>query len=161
MRPTIDIKGVGHVSGMLRNIAKRVPDAARGQMKRSANRVVKMSRIMVPEDTGALRDSIRIEKSYGTHGRLQIDIIAGNMTVHKGAGGKEINLDQYALLVHEAYETAVAPNGPGKKTKAKMASHPNIQIGSGFLFRAIQKEAESFERVMVQVINKVIRESGG
>ncbi len=160
MKAGMRVTGVGHVQGMLRNIAKRVPDAARGQMKRSAARVVDLAQKLVPEDEGLLRDSIRIEKTYGGHGRLQIDIIAGNKSATK-ANGRQINLDQYALLVHEAYETAVAPNGPGKKTKAKMMANPTLKIGSGFLFRALQTESEAFERVMVQVVNKVIREEGG
>jgi hypothetical protein len=156
----MSVTGVGHVKGMLRNIAKRVPDVARGQMKRSASRVVDLAQKLVPEDEGHLRDSIRIVKSYGAHGRLQIDIIAGRKMVTR-ANGRPVNLDQYALLVHEAYETAVAPNGPGPGTRAKMAANPMLQIGSGFLFRAMQTEAESFERVMVQVINRVIAEEGG
>lgn len=160
MRPTIKINGVGHVKTMLRNIAHRVPDIARGQMKRSAARVVKLAKIMVPEDEGLLRDSIRIEKTYGDRGRLQIDVIAGNAMAVK-ASGRQINLDQYALLVHEAYETSVASKGPGPRTREKMAQHPNIKIGSGFLFRAMQTEDESFTRVMVQIINNVIKREGG
>lgn len=157
MKPSMTVTGVGHVEGMLRNIAKRVPDAARGQMKRSAARVVKMAQLYVPEDEGLLRDSIRIEKTYGDRGRLQIDIIAGRQIV-TNSEGRLVNLDQYALMVHEAYETAVAPNGPGKNTKKKMAANPGADIGSGFLFRALQEESEAFERVLVQVVNRVIME---
>lgn len=160
MKFSMTTTGFGSVQGMLKNIAVRVPDIARGQMKRSAARVVKLAKIMVPEDEGLLRDSIRIEKTYGTRGRLEITIIAGQQMVTR-ANGREVNLDQYALLVHEAYETAVAPNGPGQKTKAKMMQHPTVKIGSGFLFRAMQTEQESFERVMVQAINQVIMEEGG
>lgn len=157
MKPEIRVTGIGHVQGMLRNIATRVPDAARGQMKRSANRVVQLAQIMVPEDEGLLKNSIRIEKSYGDRGRLQIDIIAGQGRATR-ANGRIVDLDHYALLVHEAYETAVAPNGPGKLTREKMTANPNVQIGSGFLFRALEKEAEVFNRVMIEVINKVIME---
>jgi hypothetical protein len=42
-----------------------------------------------------------------------------------------------------------------------MAANPGVQIGSGFLVRALQKEAEAFERVMIQVINRAIVEEGG
>ena len=154
------VRGVGHVQSMLRNIAKRVPDAARGQLKRSSNRVVALAKKMAPVDEGHLEDSIRIEKTYGTHGRLQIDIIAGRQTVTK-MNGKSVNLDAYALMVHEAYETLVAPNGPGEGTKEKMRMNPGIQVGSGFLFRALQTEQKSFDRVMIQVVNKIIMEEGG
>lgn len=157
MKASMEVSGAGHVQSMLKSIAKRVPDTARGQMKRSSNRIVKLAQLYVPEDTGALRDSIRIEKSYGTHGRLEITIVAGNTSAVRKSG-KVIDLNRYALLVHEAYETAVAPNGPGQKTREKILANPGVKIGSRFLFRAMQTEAESFERVMVGVINQVIRE---
>jgi hypothetical protein len=162
MKMGLDVSDIGRgsVESMLRNIARRVPDAARGQMKRSAERTVKLAKQMTPEDEGHLADSIRIEKTYGDHGRLQIDIVAGKGRATR-VNGRTVDLEQYALLVHEAYETAVAPNGPGKNTRRKMAANPGVQIGSGFLVRALQKEAEAFERVMIQVINRAIVEEGG
>ena len=109
----------------------------------------------MPEDEGLLRDSIRIEKSYGDRGRLQIDIVAGGQTVTTSRG-RTIDLDQYAVLVHEAYETQVAPYGPGENTARKMARHPDAIIGSGFLTRAGEKERENIERVLGEEITRII-----
>lgn len=146
MEVKIRAAGFGEVRSMLRSIGEKVPDIARGTFKRAAERIVKQAKINVPEETGALMDSIRIEKTYGDRGRLQIDIVAG--------GGE---LDQYALLVHEAYETAVAyVKGPGKRTLEKMAEHPEAQIGSGFLRRAAEEEETRITRVLGQEITKII-----
>lgn len=155
MEVKIRAAGFGEVRTMLRNIAEKVPDIARANFKRSAARIVKQAKINVPEDTTALRESIRIEKSYGTHGRLQIDIIAGADGVVT-INGRTVDLDEYALLVHEAYETAVAVNGPGKRTAEKMAEHPDAIIGSGFLRRAAEGEEEKITRVMGQEITQLI-----
>lgn len=154
MTPKIKHTGIGHVQAAFRNIAKRVPDNARSQMKRSAQRVVDLAKEMVPEDEGLLRDSIRIEKSYGTRGRLEIDVVAGKALATK-ANGRVIDLNQYALMVHEAYETAIAPNGPGPNTLAKMRTSKE-KVGSGFLKRAILKEQDSFDRVLVESTQDVI-----
>ncbi len=161
MKMGIKHSGTGAVITMLRNLATRVPDGARAQTKRSAARVVKLAKLMTPEDTGDLANSIRIEKTYGERGRLVISIIAGNETVVK-AGGREIDLNQYAALVHEAYETSVAyVNGPGKNTLRKMAENPGILIGSGFLTRAMATEEEKIMRFMTVAITQIIKEAGG
>lgn len=155
MEVKITAKGFGEVRAMLRNMAERVPDIARAHFKRAAARIVKQAKINVPEDEGHLMNSIRIEKTYGDRGRLQIDIIAGGQTVttHKG---REVDLDQYAILVHEAYETEVAPYGPGENTSAKMAAHPEAVIGSGFLRRAVDEEERRIARVMGAAITEAI-----
>lgn len=160
MKPFIKTKGFGAVKTMLRNTARRVPDVARGQMKRSAKRTVDLAKIMAPEDEGNLSDSIRIEKTYGDRGRLQIDIVVGNRSVTT-VDGKVIDLNSYALLVHEAYETAVATKSPGPKTLQKMAENPSIKIGSGFLTRALEKEMDLLGPAMIEAIKEIIKEEGG
>lgn len=144
-------KGFDAVQVMLRSIGERVPDTARGMMKRSAARTVKLAKNYVPEESGALMESIRIEKTYDVRGRLQISITAG--------GGDQ--LDQYAVLVHEAYETEVAyVNGPGARTLEKMAQFPG-KVGSGFLTRAAAEEEEKLRQKLVVEISAIIRSSGG
>ena len=143
--------GVGAAIVRLRNIAEKVPAGSRQQMHRSAERIVKEAKILVPVDVKALEDSIRIEKTYGERGRLQIDIVAGGQM----AVGKNglVNLDQYASLVHEAYETAVAyVNGAGPETRKKMAAHPDKVIGSKFLERAAEAEEPVLQRNIIAVI---------
>lgn len=156
MNVQLNIYGMGHAVSMLRSIGERVPDAARGQMKRSAQRIVELAQLYVPEDTGDLKKSIRIERSYGENGRLEIDIVAGDETVMK-LGGRIINLDQYAALVHEAYERLVAPHGPGPKTLAKMEANPGVHIGSHFLTRAGEDEEPKLEEKLVALIDKIVR----
>lgn len=155
MKGSMSVSGTGHVQSMFRSIGERVPDAARGQMKRAADRVVKLAKLQTPEDTGDLANSIRIEKTYDNRRRLQIDIIAGNETVTKFSG-QVVDLNEYAAMVHEAYETSIAPNGPGPNTLAKMAANPGIKIGSGFLRRAFEKEDERLDAVMVSVVSKIV-----
>lgn len=157
MNASMNVVGYGGLVNMLRSIADRVPDAARGQMKRASQRVVTLAKLQAPEDEGNLVNSIRIERSYGTRNRLQIDIIAGDQTVVNDFG-RTIDLNTYALMVHEAYETQVATRRPGENTRRKMIANPTIKIGSGFLRRAMDKEAKGLERVMVKAIEKIIKE---
>lgn len=146
-------RGAGRVELMFRQFAVKVPDTARAQMKRSAQAVVNLAQIMVPEDEGSLRDSIRIERTYGSRGRLQIQIVVGNQTVIK-YGSQVVSLDQYALIIHENYESM----RPGKNTLAKMSANPGVKIGSQFLFRALKKVEEGLARAMIVAIEKTIRQ---
>lgn len=159
MKANIRVSGFAFVKAQMQNLAHRLPDSARGEMKRAANRIVKRARIYVPEDEGDLMDSIRIEKSYDQSrgGRLVIGVIAGNETVVK-AYGRVVDLNQYAALVHEAYETEVAyVNGPGERTLEKMRQHPNAIIGSGFLSRAAEEEQPKLIESLIQITNSIIK----
>ncbi len=148
MRFSTRLTGFSEVREMLRSVGEKVPDVARGMMKRSANRIVKQAKINTPEESGALVESIRIEKSYGTRGRLQIDIVAGGLP----------ELESYALLVHEDYEGSVAyVNGPGPRTREKMAANPNAIIGSGVLSRDYEQERDNLIQRMMEMVNEVIR----
>lgn len=153
MKAGLSVSGYGRTIVSLRNIAKKVPDKARSQMKRSSQRVVELAQKMTPEDEGDLANSIRIEKTYGDNRRLQIDIVVGGKSVVK-KNGRSVSLDQYALIVHENYESMK----PGDRTREKMAMHPGIKIGSGFLRRALETEMHSFQRVFVRAIEGIITE---
>jgi hypothetical protein len=155
MKGSISATGIGHVRTMFRNLGRKVPDQARGQMRRASRRIVEQAQINVPEDEALLRDSIRIERTTGFRGRLQIDIVVGGQVV-TNARGKQIDLDRYALLVHEAYETAVATKGPGKRTREKMLQYPQATIGSKFLERAVDKERARLQRNMTTIIDQII-----
>lgn len=150
MKMSMKTTGFGRVQGMLRSVGKKVPEAARKQMHRAAARVVKAARLYVPEDTTALRESIRIEKAYGYHGRLQINIVAGDAIGY--ADGKEIDVSAYAFLVHENYSSMK----PGKGTLQKMAANPDVTIGEGFLYRALDEENQKLEKVLVAIIERAI-----
>lgn len=135
----------------LRNVAKVVPSNARKTMRRAAERIVRRARIYVPEDTGELRDSIRIEATYGERGRLQINVVAGGDIV-VNAQGRTITLDQYAAIIHEHYDQFE----PGPRTVEKMRQYPGL-VGGFFLDRAAEDEREKLERDMIEGVTNAIR----
>lgn len=143
--------GIGSVRRSLRNMAQTVPDGARSQMKRMAVRIVNLAMIYVPEDEGHLRDSIRVEKTYGTRGRLQIDIVAGDATVHT-ISGREIDLNSYARIIHENYSNM----NPGEGTKKKRQAYPGKLIGERFLSRATAEEEKDAEVKIADAIQRAI-----
>jgi uncharacterized membrane protein len=148
----VKVTGMASARMMLRSVGEKVPDTARKQMHRSAARIVKRAQLYVPEDEGNLKNSIRIEKSYGVRGRLQIDVVAGDTTVFNAAG-KEIDLNQYAWIIHENYSAM----NPGEKTQAKRAANPEAYIGEKFLERASEEERVALERNLVDAITKIIK----
>lgn len=156
MKAAIKVTGIKELRVELRNLADRVPNSARGQMRRSAARIVEEAKLNTPVDDRLLEESIRIIRDYGIRGRLEIDIVAGGDTV-MNPDGRMVNLDQYATLIHENYEAY----NPGKETLAKMAAHPERIIGSRFLTRAAEAEEKKLERSMIGVIERDINEVMG
>ncbi|PZR92253.1 MAG: hypothetical protein DI537_13785 [Stutzerimonas stutzeri] len=168
MKVKIKAAGIGSAMAQLRSIGQKVPDAARSAMRRSAQTILENARAYAPEDFGNLANAIHIVKDYGYRGRLEIDIDiipTGRETTKprklKGAGfsnskPRQIDVLQYALLVHENYETHVAyVNGPGERTKQKMAANPG-KVGSGFLRRAAEEEREKLTRYLIATVNQII-----
>jgi hypothetical protein len=151
MRLGFKITGLNAVKMQLRSIGAGVPDTARKQMHRAAARIMKRAKLYVPVDEGHLENSIRIEKSYGARGRLQIDVTAGNQMAMT-AGGRVIDLNQYAWIIHERYSGM----NPGDNTLDKMAKNPGVIIGEGFLTRAADEEIPALERNLVDAITMII-----
>lgn len=156
MKASMNVVGIGAVQMQLTNIARRVPQHAARTMQRSAARIVKIAKIMVPEDTGALMDSIRIERSVQSDRRLYINVIAGNQIITL-PNGDQIDLNQYALIIHENYESM----NPGARTLDKMAEYPQYKIGSGFLTRAAEMEQPVLEKSMINAVKQIITEETG
>jgi hypothetical protein len=174
MKLGIKVAGIGKAMAELRSIGEKVPDAARGAMRRAAERIVENARNWAPEDFGNLADSIHIVRDYGARGRLEIDIDiipTGRETTgprgpalqsfagsdRKRAQPRRIDVLQYALLVHENYETHVAyVNGPGKGTQAKMAKYGATNVGSGFLKRAAAQERETLTKYLIATVDQII-----
>jgi hypothetical protein len=152
VKMTVKVKGMASVKMLLRSVGEKVPETARKQMHRSAARIVERAKLYVPEDTEALKNSIRIEKSYGERGRLQIDVIAGDATVFNAAG-REIDLNQYAWIIHERYRDMQ----PGEKTLEKRAANPEAYIGEKFLARASAEEQPKLERNIIDDTTKIIK----
>lgn len=151
MKVGINIAGAGAVIAQLRYAAKAVPDNGRKVMSRSAEKIVKLAQLLVPEDTAALRDSIRIERTYGTNNRLSINVVAGNKIITL-ENGRTIDLNTYALIVHENYSQMK----PGARTQEKQAANPGVQIGEGFLTRAAEMQVPQATKDMEQSIFKLI-----
>lgn len=154
MEVNVKVFDRGNVALRLRNIAILVPEEARKQMHRATENIVKLAKLQAPEHTGALAGSIRIEKSYGVRGRLQLDVVMGGPTLMRH-NGKLIDLDEYALEIHENYEE-IHPT-PGKRTQEKMARHPEVNIGSKFLTRAGEGQEERLTKILAVAITQIIR----
>jgi hypothetical protein len=139
----------------LHNIGTHVPENARKTMRRAAERIVRRAKLYVPEETGVLMNSIRLESSYGFRGRLQINVVAGGQEEIM-RNGRMINLDQYAAIIHEHYDHME----PGDRTKQKMAENPGVLIGAGFLKRASEEEQPTLNRDMIAAVTKTIKSEG-
>lgn len=154
MKPTMRVINMDKVKVGLRNIADRVPDNARKVMHRSAEEIVKVARIQTPRDIGNLEDSIKILKSYGYRGRLQIDIGVAPTGDEVNINGKPINVNDYAAIIHENYRALT----PGRRTLLKRAQYPGYYIGERFLTRAAEAQEPKLEKQMITTIETVILE---
>lgn len=140
----MNVSGVDEVFYQLTHAGQRVSDGARKKMHAGAARIVKEARLNAPRDDGELEDSIRIEKDYGFRGRLQLNIVMGGFV-------RGVNVDSYAMEVHENYE---GMGKPGANTLAKMAANPGRYIGSKFLERAAAKEEPRLNADIIDVTKK-------
>lgn len=146
------VTGIGSVRTQLTNIARKVPDGSRKLMYRKANEIVKLAKMMVPEDTGALMDSIRIERGYESPGgRLFINVVVGDRVVVL-ANGREVDLNQYALIIHETYSSM----NPGARARAKQAANPGVLVGEKFMTRAAEKVRPTVNADMYRMIDSII-----
>jgi hypothetical protein len=152
MMGSVKVTGIGTVQTQLRNIARKVPEESRKVLVRKAEQIVALAKIMVPEDTGALMESIRIERGYERPGgRLYINVVVANKVITL-ENGREIDLNQYALIIHETYSSMK----PGKTTIAKQRSNPSVIVGEKFLTRAADRIGPTINPDMYQVIDQVI-----
>ena len=140
--------GDAAVKLMLRNVAERVPDRARKTMHKYADLIVADAKLFVPVDTHNLEESIHKVVSYGFRGRLQIDIEAGGFI-------NGVDVDEYALMIHENYEAL----HPGAGTAAKRLANPGVYIGSKYLERAYEKHIDALRADMIVAINEGIAEA--
>jgi hypothetical protein len=136
----IKVEGVPQLKTKLRNIAQKVPDHAARVMRSASVNIVTLSQLQCPHDKGNLEESIHSEEKKDGR-RLAIDIVAG------GTVNGE-NIDDYATLIHENYESMK----PGPNTLAKMAANPGILIGSKFIQRAVDASDERLRKSMIEAI---------
>jgi len=103
--------------------------------------------LYAPVDDGQLERSIHLEKGYEDNGRLMIAVVAGGMV-------DGINVDAYAALIHENYESMK----PGPNTIAKRDANPGVYVGGKFLDRAAKDSAEKLEKAIIKVVTDDLRE---
>lgn len=139
----------GAVALKLRNVAQKVPANGRKVMHSSSKTIVKEAKINCPRDDAELEDSIHIEKEYGERGRLQIDIVAGGEV-------RGVDVDAYAALIHEDYESM----RPGPNTILKRAAHPDHIVGGKFLTRAADAEEPKLQKAMIASVLETAKEEG-
>lgn len=151
MKAGVKIVGAGAVQISLSNIAQKVPAHAARTMQRAAARIVKTAKLMVPEDTGALMESIRIERGVQSDRRIFINVVAGNQIITL-PNGRTVDLNEYALIIHENYDSM----SPGENTIKKQAANPNIEVGSGFMTRAAETEKPRLMTSLIKGIDQII-----
>lgn len=166
-----EISGVEEVRTELRNAAEKVPQHAARTMRRAANAIVKKARNYVPEDTGALKNSIRLEGGFGAGGRLELEVVVGRSfevievaitKVVQGIGGNKalrsetyyIDTSRYAAIIHERYNSVI--QFPGAKTLAKRAKY-GPKVGEKFLQTAADEVQAMLEAKMIQAVTSAIK----
>lgn len=147
MRAAMRITGTQKLLAELRNTGLLVPENARKAMTRAAERIVREAQLNAPVDLHNLEKSIHLTKSYSTfRGRLQIDIEVGGFV-------DGVNVDLYAMEIHENYDAKRA--GPG--TRAKQAANPGRYVGGKFLERALASETPKLRPSLIEAIVRAVR----
>jgi len=154
-KETVKITGLAEVRLELRQYGERTVNHATRQMRRTAERIEKKAKEYVPEDSEALKESIRVIEDRGFRGRLQFDVVVGGQVADRDAKHAyqvDVDLDRYAWRIHEHYEDMQ----PGEKTIAKMERVGRDKVGSGFLRRAADEEYENLKKKLFDGFNNVI-----
>jgi hypothetical protein len=141
------VEGLDQLLITLQHGGEKVKDNARKVMKREADKIQERAVLYAPVDDGQLERSIHLEKGYEDNGRLMIAVVAGGIV-------DGINVDAYAALIHENYESMK----PGPNTIAKRDANPGVYVGGKFLDRAAKDSAEKLEKAIIKVVTDDLRE---
>jgi hypothetical protein len=141
------VEGLDQLLITLQHGGEKVKDNARKVMKREADKIQERAVLYAPVDDGQLERSIHLEKGYEDNGRLMIAVVAGGIV-------DGINVDAYAALIHENYESMK----PGPNTIAKRDANPGVYVGGKFLDRAAKDSAETLEKAIIKVVTDDLRE---
>ena len=148
------VTGIGTVQVQLSNISRRVADNSRKVLGRKAEKIAGLASRMAPRDTAALEESIRVERGYESgRGRLYINVVAANKVVTL-PNGRTVDLNDYALIIHETYGSM----NPGPNTVAKQAADPSVLVGERFMTRAAEQVAPEVSADIYKVIAQIINE---
>lgn len=135
------VTGLDELYVRLSHGGPRVKENARKVMHRQGDAIKDRAVLYAPVDDGELEQSIHIDKGYEDSGRLTIAIVAGGDV-------NGVNVDAYAALIHEHYESMK----PGPNTIAKRAANPSIYIGEKFLDRAAKDSQEKLEKALIKSV---------
>jgi hypothetical protein len=143
MKIKMQAKGFDQLFLQLSHAADRVKDGARKQLHRAGNAVEREARLNAPVDEHNLEQSIKKQIDYGFRGRLQIQVVMGGFV-------NGVNVDEYAVEIHENYES----RSPGPGTIAKREANPGRYVGGKFLERALEENRDKIERGMFTAVMK-------
>lgn len=132
------VTGIEEVYVALRHEAERVADSARKTMHRATDRIVREAQLNAPVDKHNLEKSIRKEKVSEGNERLALNVTMGGYV-------NGVNVDAYAVEVHENYDDA----RPGPETQAKRDANPGRHVGRKFLERAVAEELPKLEKALI------------
>jgi hypothetical protein len=138
MKAKMSMTGADTLMAQLRNAAVKVPENARKTMNRESVKIMELAKKMAPEDDAELTDSIHLEKMYESRGRLVINIVAGGTV-------RGVDVDRYAMLIHENYEGMV----PGEITILKRQIYPDVYVGGKFIERAVEQSKPKLEKALI------------
>ena len=137
-----------NVSGVvadLHNMAKRSTRAVRAQLKKEATALKNMSKRMAPVDEHNLESAHQVVKFVDTNDRVGYGVEVGGVV-------NGVNVDNYALIVHEGLDGKKYGQTPAGRAKA---SRERVRVGPKFLERALRKmEREGMMRRMREAVKR-------
>lgn len=137
----------GKVLTSLRALNERLTQEAHAGAQRTAERAEELAKEYVPEDTGLLKETIRIERIGDRPSRRGYRLIVGSddLMSNPKYPQKMIKTSDYARLVHEDYWSSVAIL-PGMITAAKINTYGPARVTEGFLRHAMKDAVDEFEK---------------
>jgi bacteriophage HK97-gp10 putative tail-component len=141
MKIGMKVYGCEELAGLMKQLAGRVPKQGRKIMDRGADKIVQEAQLNAPVDEHNLEDAIHKEKGYEDRGRLRVNLVVGGVV-------RGVDVDQYAMLIHENYESM----NPGPGTLAKRAANPGRYVGGKFLERAVDEQMPKIQKQMADAI---------
>ncbi|CCG43291.1 hypothetical protein [Magnetospirillum molischianum] len=147
------VTGFEQVKLMLMQGGERATQAARRQMKKEAKKIKDLSVLNCPVDKHNLEKAHHlVEERVGVGGRKRFYVVVGGTV-------DGVNVDQYAMRVHE--EHGPRPDGfgvgPGTIAKAKAL---NRFVGRKFLERAYDERAPHITNELIQAVSNAIESRG-
>lgn len=123
----LTLTGISAIQSRLREIDRSIRSSMNSALEREAEAIAERSRDeFVPVGEGALRDSIRVEKSRVEQGRTETGqwTEGADLVVRVIAGGPEI---PHAVAAHETPSEFDPPSWEGKTVQFKTGGHKYLE----------------------------------